>query len=60
MDFESYWHEHRKLIDDYLDKCLTLKQEPERELIEAMRYSVLAGGKRIRPLLVFMGGDLFF
>ena len=34
-----------------LDKILPLPQGPETKLLEAMRYSVFAGGKRLRPAL---------
>lgn len=44
------WRDRFELI---LAQCLPPEtQEPER-LHQAMRYSVLAGGKRIRPLLVY-------
>ncbi|MBE6108885.1 MAG: polyprenyl synthetase family protein [Erysipelotrichaceae bacterium] len=36
-----------KLLDNYID------QLPESRVREAMRYSLLAGGKRIRPLLLY-------
>jgi len=41
------------LVDDYLkDYFSRLKSEvPETKLIESMNYSVMAGGKRIRPVL---------
>jgi len=38
-----------KLIDENLDKFLPI-QYPE-EIFESMRYSVLAGGKRLRPVM---------
>lgn len=38
-----------KLIDENLDKFLEIKY-PE-EIFESMRYSVLAGGKRLRPVM---------
>ena len=38
-------------IEGYLSNCF-LKDEPQKALFEAMRYSLLAGGKRIRPILV--------
>lgn len=50
-------------IESYLDKqCFTYKEEPQAALFDAMRYSLLAGGKRIRPVLVMdfcrmCGGD---
>ena len=39
-----------KLIEDYLSKALLDKEIPAR-LSESMRYSLMAGGKRIRPIL---------
>jgi len=32
---------------------------PESQIFEAMRYSVMAGGKRLRPFLVIVSADLF-
>lgn len=41
-------------IEKYLDKeCFCKQSEPQKELFEAMRYSLLAGGKRLRPIFVF-------
>ncbi len=52
---------HKKIIDEHLDKYLEIKY-PER-IWEAMRYSVLAEGKRLRPVLTLeacrvCGGDI--
>ena len=50
-------------IEQYLDKeCFRYDSEPQKILFEAMRYSLLAGGKRLRPMFVFdfcrmCGGD---
>ncbi|WP_020409327.1 polyprenyl synthetase family protein [Hahella ganghwensis] len=52
-DFTSFSNHHRQLIDQYLDQILPLPQGAQSLLREAMRYSVLNGGKRVRPLLVF-------
>ena len=38
-------------VEHYLEGCFT-EQVPQKTVLEAMRYSLLAGGKRIRPLLV--------
>ena len=47
----SYPEELRLLVEDELQK-LTFSAEPgTARLVEAMRYSLLAGGKRIRPVL---------
>ncbi|NND53970.1 MAG: geranyl transferase [Gammaproteobacteria bacterium] len=43
-------------VEDKLDAVLPPPTEAPRSLHEAMRYSVLGGGKRIRPLLVYAAG----
>ncbi len=56
--------EYRQHIDEALDQCFLLPKDlPQAGLAEAMRYSLLAGGKRIRPMLVLefcriAGGDI--
>ena len=41
-------------IEAYLaDNCFCYPDEPQQKLFEAMRYSLLAGGKRLRPIFVF-------
>jgi Geranylgeranyl pyrophosphate synthase len=42
--------EYKEKIDAALQNCFVLPKEwPQSGLAEAMRYSLLAGGKRIRP-----------
>lgn len=43
-------------VENKLDAVLPPASEAPRRLHEAMRYSVLGGGKRIRPLLVYATG----
>lgn len=55
--------DYKKLIDEALAQYFTADELPQAGLAEAMRYSLLAGGKRIRPILVLefcriSGGDL--
>ena len=56
--------EYKILIENELDKCfMGFNELPQKGLAEAMRYSLLAGGKRIRPMLVLefcriSGGDI--
>ncbi len=41
-------------IESYLDsKCFQYDSEPQKILFDSMRYSLLAGGKRLRPILVY-------
>ena len=54
---------YRAYIEEYLDNWYArFNAEPQSRLFDAMRYSLLAGGKRLRPVLAFefcrmCGGD---
>ena len=53
---------HRERIEDWLKDCFR-EREPRGDLYDAMYYSLLAGGKRIRPILLLeccrlCGGDV--
>ena len=50
MDFRRVYDETRQLIEEKLNTCFLLPGA-DAGLREAMRYSLLAGGKRIRPVL---------
>ena len=55
--------EYKAMIEDYLGNCFTNRSVPHVKLLESMRYSLLAGGKRIRPILTLefcrvCGGDV--
>lgn len=53
MNSDMTAEEYRALIEAALVKCfIGFKNMPQAGLAEAMRYSLLAGGKRIRPMLV--------
>ena len=42
-----------------LDRLLPVPATPEKRVVEAMRYSVLAGGKCLRPFLILQCAQLF-
>ena len=46
-------------VNAELDRLLPLTEGPENRLIEAMRYSTLDGGKRLRPFFVLQTSRLF-
>lgn len=50
---DSLSKEYRAFIEKYLESCFAHDSEPQRQLFDAMRYSLLAGGKRLRPIFVF-------
>lgn len=56
MQFKAFTEQFRQRINNCLNNTLTLSIESPTELFEAMRYSVLGGGKRIRALLAYATG----
>ena len=48
---------YRSRIETVLDECLALPDSGTARLREAMRYSALGGGKRLRPTLVYLTGE---
>lgn len=63
MNSEPRFREYREYIESFLaDYYSRFDDEPQKILFEAMKYSLLAGGKRLRPIFVFefcsmCGGD---
>jgi geranylgeranyl pyrophosphate synthase len=55
--FEARMAAYRGRIEEVLDDCLALPDPGTARLREAMRYSALGGGKRLRPLLVYITGE---
>jgi geranylgeranyl diphosphate synthase type II len=58
-DIKQFFHQRAQLIDSWLDKFLPPATESPTEIHEAMRYSVFAGGKRLRPILALATGEVF-
>ena len=59
MVFKEELKKYQNYIDDELDKYFKDDNTYEKRLRESMRYSLLAGGKRIRPILMFATYRLF-
>src|SRR5918911_1141948 len=53
------WEEHRALFEAYLEGLLFSEEPRLRGLVEAMRYSMLGGGKRVRPTLCMEVAGVF-
>lgn len=51
MDFQDFLTTRTSLIEQKLDLLLPEKNVPYRIMLQAARYSLLNGGKRLRPLL---------
>lgn len=59
LTIRQYLDLARERVDDALNRLLPLAEEFPPSIHAAMRYSVFAGGKRLRPILCFEAGKLF-
>jgi geranylgeranyl diphosphate synthase type II len=57
FDLETYMKERAVAVDAALERALPPETERPETLHRAMRYSVFAGGKRLRPVLVIAGAE---
>ena len=53
VDIQAYLDQTKQLTDELLERYLPPEETDPKILHEAMRYSVLAGGKRLRPILAY-------
>ena len=51
-DINAYLTQSSKVVDEWLEEYLPSIDDEPKALHEAMHYSVMAGGKRLRPTLV--------
>lgn len=59
FEIEAALARNAREVDAVLDSLLPARHDPEGRLMEAVRYSTLSGGKRIRPFLVMSSAGLF-
>ncbi len=59
MDFKTSFNEKIATVDTQLHKYLDNKTDVPETILESMRYSVYAGGKRIRPVLMLAACEMF-
>lgn len=57
MDLKHYLQERIHLIDNALERYLPADSVHPQSIHQAMRYSVFAGGKRVRPVLMLAACD---
>ncbi|MBW2625245.1 MAG: polyprenyl synthetase family protein [Deltaproteobacteria bacterium] len=63
FDLKQYLEDRRLMVEEALEVALPQQDGPETRVVEAMRYSLFAGGKRLRPILCLaaseaVGGNL--
>lgn len=59
MEFKAKFGSLQKRVEDALDRLLPAAQTRPARIHEAMRHSLQAGGKRLRPTLVVAASELF-
>jgi len=57
MDFKAYLDEKRVMVEEALEGIFPGPEGPAADIISAMRYSLFAGGKRLRPILCMAGAE---
>lgn len=59
LDVNAYFKQKAPKVDEWLDRLLPNEHETPEIIHQAMRYSIFAGGKRLRPILTIATGELF-
>ncbi len=57
MELRNYLHNRSVLVDQALDHWLPAKNILPFSLHQSMRYSIFAGGKRLRPILMIAASE---
>lgn len=58
MNLASELARYKKIIDVELERVLPKDKLPQKRVFESMRYSIFAGGKRLRPILTLKTSEL--
>jgi geranylgeranyl diphosphate synthase type II len=56
LELKAYLRQRREMVDAALERLLP-EDESGGRILEAMRYSLFAGGKRLRPILCLAGAE---
>src|SRR2546425_1473106 len=59
MTLPPFFEEDLQLVDAALQQLIPAEEPPPQSIHQAMRYSVVAGGKRIRPILCLETARIF-
>src|SRR5712691_1194622 len=59
MNLPSFFEEDRAAVDAALDRLMPAENAQPPSIHGAMRYSVMAGGKRVRPILCLESARIF-
>jgi geranylgeranyl diphosphate synthase type II len=59
VNTSQYFKQKVQQVDQWLDRLLPAESETPPMIHQAMRYSIFAGGKRLRPILTIATGEIF-
>lgn len=59
MEFKEELKNYQSIIEQELKKYVRTRNVPESKLNESMEYSLISGGKRLRPILIIATYKLF-
>ena len=59
MNFKEELKKYQKIVNEELEKYVKISDNPEKILDKSLEYSVMAGGKRLRPVLVIATYQMF-
>ncbi len=57
FDLKQYLQARRLIVEEALEAALPEREGVEARIVEAMRYSLFAGGKRLRPILCLAAAE---
>lgn len=57
FDLKQYLQARRLIVEEALEAALSEQEGVEARIVEAMRYSLFAGGKRLRPILCLAAAE---
>lgn len=59
MDFKEKLKKYQEIVNEHLKEYINKEKCPEELLNQSVEYSLMAGGKRLRPILVIATYELF-
>lgn len=58
MEFNDFLKNKVKIIEEELKKYVQSKKNAQNEIYSAMNYSLMAGGKRLRPIIMLLTAEM--
>lgn len=57
MDLKTYLIKKKAVVDSTLNACFSKTEGLASDIVDSMKYSLFAGGKRLRPILCIAGAE---